>query len=113
MDFIYELILSASEGFLLVFDLTSIPSLRKLEILYDHIRQKKNYQDFPLVLIGNKSDLECQPMVIQDILSKKWPGRPYYETSAISGGSESVGEAFKDISRQIVSKHQQWKGMFE
>jgi len=109
-----------AQGFLLVFSLTSSSSLDELHELREQIQQIKNDTDVPIVLVGNKSDLEDNRRVSCSTgirISKSWrtpksnpywetsPRKdavPYYETSARQG--QHTSEVFVDICRQII-KH--------
>ena len=55
------------EGFLLVFSLVDGKSLDDLEDFFDLITQVKEEQerttDFPIVLVGNKKDLEVKLII--------------------------------------------------
>jgi GTPase SAR1 family protein len=56
----------------------------------------------PLVLVGNKCDLEDERMVSREqgmMLSQQWGGKPFYETSARQ--KINVDEVFYDLVRQI------------
>lgn len=55
-----------------------------------------------MVLVGNKCDLEDERMVSREqgmMLSQKWGGKPFYETSAMY--KINVDEVFYDLVRQI------------
>lgn len=56
----------------------------------------------PMVLVGNKCDLEEERMVSREQgmeLSQQWGGKPFYETSARF--KINVDEVFYDLVRQI------------
>ena len=77
------------QGFLLVFSITSMSSL----------------QELPLVIVGNKSDLEEDRVVSRAKafqISQLWGNAPYYETSARRRAN--VDEVFVDLCRQIIRK---------
>lgn len=57
----------------------------------------------PLVIVGNKSDLEEDRAVRRDraiMLSQKWGRVPFYETSARK--RQNVDEVFLDLCRQMM-----------
>ena len=94
-----------AQGFLLVFSITSLSSLQELAELRSQIINVKNDPYVPIVLVGNKSDLEEDRMVTRSrafALSQEWGSVPYYETSARR--RQNVTEVFVDVCRQIIRK---------
>lgn len=74
----------SGEGFLLVFSITESESFAVLDEFREQILRVKNAEDVPLILIGNKSDLEDRRSVRREEAAdkaSKW-GKPYIETSA-------------------------------
>lgn len=72
------------QGFLLVFSITSPSSLAELHGLREEILRIKDREEVPIVIIGNKADLEDQraiPRTNAFSISQQW-GAPYYEASA-------------------------------
>lgn len=72
------------QGFLLVFSITSPSSLNELYGLREEILRIKDRDHVPIVIIGNKADLEDQrnvPRTKAFAISQQW-GAPYYEASA-------------------------------
>ena len=93
------------QGFLLVFSITSLSSLRELSHLREDIIRVKDTTAVPLVIVGNKSDLEDDRSVSRAKafgLSQEWGNAPYYETSARR--RTNVDEVFVDLCRQIIRK---------
>lgn len=102
-----ELYMKTGQGFLLVFSITSESSFRELAELREQIRRIKEDNNVPMVLIGNKSDLEDDRAVPRPrafAISREW-NVPYFETSARRRAN--VDEAFVDLCRQIIRKDQQ------
>lgn len=100
-----ELYMKSGQGFLLVFSITSLSSLDELTHLRDQIVRIKNDPLTPLVIVGNKCDLEEDRAVSRARafgVSQLWGGAPYYETSARA--RRNVDEAFVDLTRQIVAR---------
>ena len=100
-----ELYMRSGHGFLLVFSITSLSSLIELHELRDQICRIKDSLSVPLVLIGNKSDLEEDRAVSRSRafqVSQSWNNVPYYETSARRRAN--VDDAFVDLCRQIIRK---------
>ena len=96
------------QGFLLVFSITSMSSLHELSELREQIIRIKDDEKVPLVIVGNKSDLEddrAVPRARAFGLSQSWGNAPYYETSARRRAN--VNEVFVDLCRQIIRKDQQ------
>ncbi|KAF1965633.1 ras-related protein RSR1 [Bimuria novae-zelandiae CBS 107.79] len=103
-----ELYMKTGQGFLLVFSITSMSSLYELQELREQIRRIKEDDHVPMVLVGNKSDLEddrAVPRARAFKLSQDWGGVPYYEASARRRAN--VDEVFVDLCRQIIHKDRQ------
>ena len=102
-----------AQGFLLVFSITHLSSLQELEDLREQIQHIKNDPDVPIVLVGNKSDLEDDRKVSRTKafqVSQSWGNVPYYETSARR--RQNVVEVFVDVCRQMMRKDLATKGGF-
>lgn len=101
-----ELYMKTGQGFLLVFSITSQSSFYELAELREQIRRIKEDNNVPMVLIGNKSDLEDDRAIPRPrafAISRDW-NIPYFETSARRRAN--VDEAFVDLCRQIMRKDQ-------
>jgi Ras-related protein Rap-1B len=99
--------MKTGQGFLLVFSITSLSSLQELNELRDQIIRIKDDENVPIVLVGNKCDLEEDRAVSRArafAVSQAWGNAPYYETSARRRAN--VDECFRDLSRQIIRKDQ-------
>jgi hypothetical protein len=97
--------MKTGQGFLLVFSITSMTSLHELAELREQIIRIKDDMRVPIVLVGNKSDLEEDRAVSRArafAVSQSWGGCPYYETSARRRAN--VDEVFTDLCRQIIMK---------
>ena len=100
-----ELYMKSGQGFLLVFSVTSMSSLRELAELREQLTRIKEDERVPLVLVGNKCDLEESRAVSQSralTVAQSWGNKPYYETSARR--RTNVDEVFLDVCRQIIRK---------
>lgn len=98
--------MKTGQGFLLVFSITSQSSFYELAELREQIRRIKEDVNVPMVLIGNKSDLEDDRAIPRPrafAISREW-NIPYFETSARRRAN--VDEAFVDLCRQIIMKDQ-------
>jgi len=89
------------DGFLLVYSITTSQSLDAVVNIRKKITRMRENQDFPLVLVGNKCDLEDKRQVsksqAQAVASEI--GAPFFETSAKEG--VNVNEAFTSIVRLV------------
>ncbi len=102
---IRELNIKRAQGFLLVFSITSLSSFHELHALHDQIIGIKDDPLVPLVIVGNKSDLEEDRAISSSRafqMSQSWNNAPYYETSALT--KSNVDEAFMDLSMQMIRK---------
>lgn len=100
-----ELYMKQGQGFLLVFSITNMNSLYELGELREQIIRIKDDENIPLVIVGNKSDLEDSRAVSRARafqMSQLWGNAPYYETSARRRAN--VDEVFFDLCRQIMAK---------
>ncbi|KAK6460580.1 hypothetical protein DFJ63DRAFT_315246 [Scheffersomyces coipomensis] len=100
-----ELYIKSGKGFLLVYSVTDENSLKELLELRELVLRIKDSTNVPMVLIGNKCDLENDRVLsIEDgvKVSQDWGLVPFYETSAMY--KTNVDEAFTDVVRQIMRK---------
>lgn len=98
-----ELYMKQGQGFLLVFSITNLNSLRELAELRDMIVRIKEDENVPLVIVGNKSDLEDDRQVSRDRvvkLAQQWGNAPYFETSARR--RINVDNIFVNVCKQII-----------
>lgn len=51
------------EGFILVYSITSRLSFEEISTFFEQIRRVKDRDSFPMVLVGNKCDLESERQV--------------------------------------------------
>lgn len=99
--------MKSGQGFLLVFSITSMTSLTELHELRDQIVRIKDDPLVPLVVVGNKADLEEDRAVSRSRafqVAQSWNNAPYYEASARA--RRNVDEAFVNLCRQIIRKDQ-------
>ena len=98
------------EGFLLVYSVTersTFMALRKFKSMIDRVR---NYDNVPVILVGNKSDLERRRKVSTrdgEALAKEF-GCTFYETSAAL--RHNVDQIYHNIVRCIRRKEQAGHG---
>lgn len=97
--------MKSGQGFLLVFSITSTTSLAELNELREQLVNLKDDLNVPIVLVGNKCDLEEDRAVSRAqafAVSQGWGNVPYYETSARR--KQNVNEVFVDVCRQIIHR---------
>ncbi|XP_028643874.1 ras-related protein Rap-2c-like isoform X2 [Grammomys surdaster] len=89
------------QGFILVYSLVNQQSFQNIKPMRDQIVRVKRYEKVPLILVGNKVDLEPEREVMSSegrALAQEW-GCPFMETSAKS--KSMVDELFAEIVRQM------------
>ncbi|EOO01629.1 putative ras small monomeric gtpase protein [Phaeoacremonium minimum UCRPA7] len=99
-----DLYMKTGQGFLLVFSITSPSSLSELYNLREEIIRVKDDENVPIVIVGNKADLEDQRAIARTkafSISQQW-GAPYYEASART--RTNVDEVFVDLCRQMLRR---------
>ncbi|KAI1263819.1 ras-domain-containing protein [Xylariaceae sp. FL1019] len=99
-----DLYMKTGQGFLLVFSITSNSSLNEIAGLREEILRIKDDANIPIVICGNKADLEDQrsvPKARGFAVSQRWSA-PYYETSART--KTNVDEVFIDLCRQMLRR---------
>eukprot|EP00735_Rhodelphis_limneticus_P004609 TRINITY_DN16216_c0_g1::TRINITY_DN16216_c0_g1_i1::g.6427::m.6427 TRINITY_DN16216_c0_g1::TRINITY_DN16216_c0_g1_i1::g.6427 ORF type:complete len:191 (-),score=45.03,sp/Q640R7/RAP1B_XENTR/58.42/9e-79,Ras/PF00071.17/4e-57,Miro/PF08477.8/3.9e-22,Arf/PF00025.16/1.9e-10,GTP_EFTU/PF00009.22/9.5e+02,GTP_EFTU/PF00009.22/9.2e-07,MMR_HSR1/PF01926.18/7.5e-05,MMR_HSR1/PF01926.18/2.8e+03,AAA_22/PF13401.1/3.3,AAA_22/PF13401.1/8.1e+02,AlaDh_PNT_C/PF01262.16/1.8,AlaDh_PNT_C/PF01262.16/1.3e+02 TRINITY_DN16216_c0_g len=95
------------QGFALVYDITSSASFEDLENFRNQICRSKDSDDVPMIIVGNKCDLEEERKVDRkdaEAWAKKFPFTGFIETSAKSG--KNVNDVFYDLVR-LVDQHAQ------
>lgn len=99
-----EQYMRGGEGFLLVYSVTdkrSFAEVRKFKEMIDRVR---NYESVPIVIVGNKSDLESRRQISRaegEAMAKDF-GCPFFETSAAL--RYNVDEVYHEIVRCIRKK---------
>uniref|UniRef100_A0A6B2LKJ2 Uncharacterized protein n=1 Tax=Arcella intermedia TaxID=1963864 RepID=A0A6B2LKJ2_9EUKA len=92
---------SKYQGYLLVYAITSRRTLEELTAHREHILKAKDSEFVPMVLCGNKCDLENHrevPHSDGEEVAKSW-NIPFFETSALS--RVNVEEAFFEAARGV------------
>ncbi|XP_031550814.1 ras-like protein RAS2 [Actinia tenebrosa] len=96
-----EQYMRSGEGFLLVFSVTDRSSFDEINKFYNQILRVKDRSEFPMIIAGNKSDLEYERTVStaegQELARQL--RIPYLETSAKQ--RTNVDQAFHDLVRAI------------
>jgi small GTP-binding protein len=96
-----------ARGGLMVYDVTNEISFLNIKKWYQEV--KKHLEDIPMILIGNKSDLEQLRMVTSKDGEKmaKEIGCPFFEASAKTG--ENVELIFRTLNRMLIERAQKKK----
>jgi len=97
-----DLYMKNGQGFILVFSITSQATFNDLVELREQILRVKDTDKVPMVLVGNKCDLEDDRVVTREqgnSLAGSWGGCTFLETSARK--KVNVDEVFFDLVRQI------------
>ena len=68
MIFIVFQYMRSGEGFLLVFSVTDRTSFEEVSRFHKQILRVKDRDEFPIMLVGNKSDLQSQRVVSIDVI---------------------------------------------
>jgi len=91
----------SGQGFVIVYSITSRPSFDTLPSFHDQILRVKDEDSFPVVILGNKCDLEKDREVSTEELKNYADsiGAPYFETSAKA--RINVEEGFYQLIREI------------
>lgn len=95
------------EGFLLVYSITERDSFNMIESYHQQILRVKDTQAVPIIVVGNKSDLECErrvDMVEGQFVAEKL-GCRFVETSAKLG--IKVTDTFIDLVCEIRDRNRE------
>ena len=94
--------ISFGDGFLLVFAINDMESFEALKSKYERVMKGNHDQNCPLLLVGNKNDLENERKVEYDVaknLADSWKCE-YIETSAKT--NNNCKEAFEKLAAKVV-----------
>ncbi|KAL7627730.1 RAS1 protein [Parahypoxylon ruwenzoriense] len=109
-----EQYMRTGEGFLLVYSITSDQSFEEIRTFQQQILRVKDKDPtdyFPMVVVGNKCDLESErevPRQDGEALAKQF-GCPFLETSAKT--RTNVDKAFFDLVREIRQYNRNMQGL--
>jgi small GTP-binding protein len=91
----------SGEGFIIVYSITSRQSFEEAKEKYQKLLLNQDKDHVPVVLCGNKCDLESERQVLKTEghnLAKSW-GVSFYECSAME--RTNIDEIFFDLTRQV------------
>jgi small GTP-binding protein len=106
-----DLYMKNGQGFVLAYSITAQSTFNDLHEIRDQILKVKDTEDVPIILVGNKCDLEEEREVGRDqgaLLARSWGNCSFLETSAKA--KVNVNEIFIDLVRQINKKIPQNSG---
>lgn len=92
--------LKAGQGFVIVFALNERETFERIQEIHDDLLTTKGVQSVPLVICGNKSDLDGREVTTEEAQKKaaEMKGK-YLETSAKN--KINVDNAFMEVVREI------------
>jgi GTPase KRas len=100
----------SGQGFLLVYSITEKKSFEEIQTFRDQILRVKDEESVPIVLVGNKSDLESDrqvPLISGKNVARSF-GSPFFEASAKK--RVNVEEAFFQLVREIRDERRRKEG---
>ncbi|KAG8589625.1 hypothetical protein GDO81_006467 [Engystomops pustulosus] len=95
-----DLYMKNGQGFALVYSITAQSTFNDLQDLREQILRVKDTEDVPMILVGNKCDLEDERQ--GQNLARQWNNCAFLKSSAKS--KINVNEIFYDLVRQINRK---------
>ncbi|KAF7480779.1 Hypothetical predicted protein [Marmota monax] len=102
-----DLYMKNGQGFAMVYSITAQSTFNDLQDLREQILRVKDTDDVPMILVGNKCDLEYERVVGKEQgqnLARQWNKCAFLESSAKS--KINVNEIFYDLVQQINRKLQ-------
>ncbi|KAL6079384.1 DNA-binding transcription factor rap1 [Balamuthia mandrillaris] len=100
-----DLYMKNGQGFVLVYSIIAQSTFNDLPDLREQILRVKDMDDVPMVLVGNKCDLQDQRVITQEQgegLARKFNNCAFLESSAKT--KVNVEQIFFDLIRQINRK---------
>ena len=101
--------IETADGFLLVYSIDDKETFEVLEDKYKRIKKNGSGNSCPIIIVGNKSDLEEIRNVKQKD-AQHWANSKhmkYYETSATTGTIEQVKLVFIECAKEIIKKRKE------
>eukprot|EP00762_Andalucia_godoyi_P001563 ANDGO_00220.mRNA.1 Ras-related protein Rap-1 len=107
--------MQSGQGFVLVYSIIDHNSFDEVSAMYDTLVSVKGTKDIPIVLVGNKADLEADRVVEKDdalkLIESKATGVTFLEASAKD--NLNVDQVFLEVVRSIMRKSGQANGATE
>lgn len=101
--------IKASEGFLLVYSITALRTFQHAQKLLAHIQKMKN-PDVPIVMIGNKKDMEDQREVKKEEAEQYASEQHIKLLEASAKTCENVHEAVHALVRMVTAARRKGDG---
>ncbi|MCQ2821454.1 MAG: GTP-binding protein [archaeon] len=105
--------LRQADGIILVFAIDDKESFEQLNDKYDRILKNEKIDDvkYPVVLVGNKCDLEDSRQVSQDEAKKfaKKIGGEYFEVSALTDQNKNIKIPFIQCAMMVLKQSKEGK----
>ena len=89
---------TGAHGAVVVFDITRKESFEHIEKWIEEVEEK--CPNIPIIIVGNKTDLEEERAVEREDLEKKWASKGY----TVLESSAKLGEGVNDIYTLIANK---------
>lgn len=102
-----EQYMRTGEGFLCVYAITTQSSFDEVNIFHQQILRVKDKDNFPIIIVGNKCDLEMERKITKEMgkdLARQFNCK-FIEASAKS--KINVDEAFYELVREIRRYHKE------
>ena len=104
--------IEVANGFLLVYSIDDNDTFEVLKDKYNRIKKSDSDNACPIIIVGNKADLEHLRQVKKDD-AMKWATEhhsKYFETSATTGPIEQVKLVFIECAKEILRKRRDVMG---
>ena len=102
-DYSYYKLISNANGFIIIFSIDDKKSFKNLK---DYVTQIKLIdQNLPIILVGNKCDLEDKREILKNIANdySNSIGAKYFEYSALTDDNKYCNEIFQKCAYDIIS----------
>lgn len=96
-----EQYMRTGEGFLMVFSIMDKNSFEEIDGFYKQILRVKDRDEFPMILVGNKSDLKADRKVTEAEATKKAQSLKVEYVESSAKVRENVDLAFHELVRSI------------
>lgn len=101
--------IEAADGFLLVYSIDDKETFNVLKDKYARIKKSDSDNACPIIVVGNKADLE-EIRTVKKEEAMKWTSSKhmkYFETSATTGDIEQVKLVFVECAKEIIRKRKE------